>query len=97
MNLDKLREQYNSYLKTDSYIPQPKAEKQQGKAAPVPSNNLTEQHESLNDLQKKLKTKIQTLKPKKTTNPRKLAKQAKKAASASKKIKKVNFYNLNQK
>merc|ERR1712110_1383524 len=81
MNLDKLQQQYNSYLKTDSYLAVPKSERQGSNAnQPTGLNLIADQNvdESLGSLKAKLSKKKAELKPKTTSNPRKLAKKIKK-------------------
>merc|ERR1712151_922122 len=86
MNLDKLQQQYNSYLKTDSYLAVPKSERQGSNANQPTGLNLiadTNVDESLGQLKAKLSKKKAELKPKATTNPVKLNKKIKKAKKAS--------------
>ena len=81
MNLDKLKQQFDSWCKTDGYLACPKSEKQ-GKKDNQPSGlNLVADanaDESLGQLKAKLSKKKEELKPKATKNPRKLAKKIKK-------------------
>merc|ERR1712110_318524 len=78
MNLDKLQQQYNSYLKTDSYLAVPKSERQANQPTGLNLIADTNVDESLGDLKAKLNKKKAELKPKTTSNPRKLAKKIKK-------------------
>merc|ERR1711935_1228978 len=83
MNIDKLRQQYTAYLRTDGYIPVPKGERN----TPVGGQlNLTvENDQSLSSIKAAIATKKAELKPKPTTNPRKIAKKIKKQEKKKKK------------
>ena len=95
MNIDKLRQQYTAYLRTDGYIPVPKGEKVGSTAVGGQFNLTVESNESMSGIKAAIAKKKEELTPKPTTNPRKIAKKIKKQEKkAAKSATKVPLKNL---